>query len=277
MDEVRNLLVKPEFPRSNGYDLTWVLDNQMGPNALWLAEWLCSRLPLAPGMRILDLGCGKAISSIFLAREYQARVWAVDLWMDPDPNWRRVLDTGCADLVCPLRAEAHALPFAEGFFDGAICLDAYQYFGTDELYLDYLSRFVRPGGFIGVVAVGLMQPIGKQPPAHLVEPQSNGKVFWEDSCRCFKTVEFWQDLWDRCGKVTEVQVEPMPDGWRHWRDFDRALELTGKNKPFPSDVEALERDGGRYVGFVRLTARRTEMTDFNLYDPSLGFKVGVDS
>lgn len=276
MDEARQLLTRAEFPRSAGYDPEWVLENQMGPNALWLVEWLCEGLAIEPGMRVLDLGCGKAMTSVFLARELGARVWAADLWMDPDNNWRRIVEAGCADLVCPVRAEAHALPFAAGFFDAVVSMDAWQYFGTDELYLDYLGRFVRPGGQIGVATVGLTRDFGREVPAHLKEPQSNGKVFWEDACRSFKTAAFWQDLWERCGSVTDVRVDVHPDGWRLWRDFERAVELAGKGV-FPSDAEALDRDGGRTIGFVRMTARRTEKVEFNVYDPSLGVRVGVDT
>ncbi|MBI2841131.1 MAG: efflux RND transporter permease subunit, partial [Acidobacteria bacterium] len=47
------------------------------------------------------------ITSIFIAREYRGRTWAVDLWIDPDHNWRRIVEAGCGDRVCPLRAEAH--------------------------------------------------------------------------------------------------------------------------------------------------------------------------
>jgi len=275
-DEVSSLLKKDEFPRSASYDQDWMLDNQIGPNAGWLAEWLCEVLPLKPGMRVLDLGCGKAMTSIFLAREFGVHVWAADLWMSPDNNWQRVVASGMAHLVCPLKAEAHALPFAQGFFDAAISVDAYQYFGTDVLYLDYLSRFIRPAGLLGVVIPGLMQPLGSTVPPHLAQPQSNGKVFWESECRCFKTAEFWQDLWEGCPKVTQIAVEMLPDGWRHWRDFERVLEATGKNL-FPSDAEALEEDRGRFIGLLRLTARRTEITGENLYDPGLGALVGVDS
>ena len=46
------MLKKAEFPRSGKYDDDWMLDNQMGPNALWLVEWLCEVLPLEPGMRV---------------------------------------------------------------------------------------------------------------------------------------------------------------------------------------------------------------------------------
>jgi cyclopropane fatty-acyl-phospholipid synthase-like methyltransferase len=266
---------RPEFPRSSRYDASWVLDNQMGPNALWLVEWLCSTLAVVPEARVLDLGCGKALTSVFLAREMQARVWAADLWIDPDHNWRRIVEAGVADRVCPLRAEAHALPFAAGFFDAVVSVDAYQYFGTDELYLDYLGRFVRPGGAIGVVVPGLTQGIGDRVPSHLLEPLANGKVFWEEECRSFKTAAFWRELWGRNGTVTDVVVDTLADGWRHWRDFELEVERSGKGA-FPSDAEALDRDQGRFLGFHRLVARRTDVTGGRHYDPSLGVRAGVD-
>jgi len=275
MNEQPSPLIKPEFPRSAKYDPDWMMDNQMGPNALWLMEWLCEALELQPGMRVLDLGCGKAMTSIFLAREFGVRVYAADLWMSPDHNWRRAVEASVADLVCPIKAEAHALPFAQGFFDAVVSVDAYHYFGTDELYIDYLSRFVRPNGSLGVVVVGLMQEPGAKPPTHLTEPQSNGKVFWESSCRSFKTAEFWRTLWSGSSMAADVAAAAQPDGWRHWRDFERALSAAGKSI-FPSDAEALDKDQGRYLGFVRLTARRTDAIAEDLYDPALGAKVGVD-
>ena len=273
--ELTALLQKPEFPRSAKYEADWMMENQMGPNALWLLEWLCEGLPIERGMRVLDLGCGKAMTSIFLAREFGAKVWAADLWINPDANWRRVVEAGVEDLVCPIRAEAHALPFAEGFFDAVISIDAYQYFGTDELYLDYLSRFVGAGGLLGVVVPALMRPLEGEVPAHLTKPQKNGKPFWESECRSFKTAEFWRALWAGSPMVKKISVEPQKEGWRHWRDFERALEISGKSV-FPSEVEALEEDGGRWIGFVRCIASRAQNKRENFYDPFLGAIVGVD-
>lgn len=270
-----DLLKKPEFPRSAKYDPDWVMDNQMGPNALWLMEWLCEALALKPGMRVLDLGCGKAITSIFLAREFGVRVWAVDLWMSPHTNWQRSVKAGVADLVCPVKAEAHALPFAAGFFDAVVSVDAYQYFGTDALYIDYLSRFIRPLGLLGIVVVGLMAEMGPRPPEHLIEAQSNGKVFWESSCRSFKTAAFWRSLWKGSPMVEDAKVAAQAEGWRHWRDFELALEAANKSI-FPSDAEALDKDRGKFLGFLRLTARRTDLTEIDLYDPALGTKMALD-
>ena len=275
MNEKLSPLHKTEFPRSNRYDHEWIMDNQMGPNALWLTEWLCEELQLQPGMRVLDLGCGRAMTSIFLAKEYGVRVWASDLWISPDNNWQRVVDMGVEDLVFPLRSEAHALPFAKGFFDAVISIDAYQYFGTDELYLGYISSYIRPGGMLGIVVPGLMRALNNAVPDHLTRSQTNGKAFWEDECWSFKTAEWWRKSWERHRKVANVRVDTLPDGWRHWRDFENALESAGKNV-FPSGAEALEADKGSVIGFVRAMATRTDAHASDLYDPSIGIRVGVD-
>ena len=63
-------LVSARFPRSSAYHPDWVIANASGgANALWLSEWLADGLELKPGLRVLDLGCGRATSSIFLQEE----------------------------------------------------------------------------------------------------------------------------------------------------------------------------------------------------------------
>ena len=94
------------------------------------------------------------VSSVFLAREFGVRVWATDLWVPATANWRRVVEAGVEDLVFPVHAYADQLPYADGFFDVVVSIDAYHYFGVSDTYLGYLSRFVRPGGVVGVVVPG---------------------------------------------------------------------------------------------------------------------------
>lgn len=58
--------VSPNFPRSSAYHPEWIMASVSGgANSLWLAEWLTEALVLRPGMRVLDLGCGRGASSIF--------------------------------------------------------------------------------------------------------------------------------------------------------------------------------------------------------------------
>ena len=64
-------LVSTRFPRSSKYHAEWVIAGASGgANALWLTEWLAEALDLQPQMRVLDLGCGLAMSSIFLRRNW---------------------------------------------------------------------------------------------------------------------------------------------------------------------------------------------------------------
>ena len=77
-----------------------------GANSLWVTEWLTTALDLQPGMRVLDLGCGRAASSIFLRREFGVEVWAADLWFSVSENIQRIRDAGVEDGVFPI----HAMP-----------------------------------------------------------------------------------------------------------------------------------------------------------------------
>src|SRR5213592_3747485 len=161
-------LLSDRFPRASQYHPEWVLANASGgANALWLIEWLTEALELRPGMRVLDLGCGKASSSIFMRREFGVQVWAADLWFSVSENIQRIRDAGVEDGVFPNHADARSLPFAEEFFDAIVCIDSFIYYGTDDLYLNYFARFVKPDSPVGIAGAGLMQEIDGALPGHL--------------------------------------------------------------------------------------------------------------
>src|SRR6476659_1478655 len=118
-------LICEQFPRSNQYDPEWVTTSASGgANSLWLTEWLTTAMNLRPGMRVLDLGCGRASSSVFLHREFGVQVWAVDLWTSASENMQRIRDVGAEDSIFPLHGDARSLPFAADFFDAIVCVDA---------------------------------------------------------------------------------------------------------------------------------------------------------
>jgi cyclopropane fatty-acyl-phospholipid synthase-like methyltransferase len=247
-EELTALLTVDQFPRSASYDPEWMLENLMGPNAVWLAEALSQAMRLERGMKVLDMGCGRAISSIFLAKEFNLQVWATDLWIEASDNWERVRAAGLHDRVFPIHAEAHALPFADGFFDALISLDAYHYFGTDDLYLGYYARFVRAGGQIGIVVPGLQREFTAGLPQHIAP-------YWHPEFWSFHSPDWWRTQWERTGPV-EVEVADMvPEGWEHWL---RWLEVAGE-QGFPTDAreaEMLRIDAGRNLGFSRVVARK---------------------
>lgn len=95
--------------------------------------------------------------------------WVSENWMGPNPLWL-LEEAGVAELVFPIHAEAHALPYAEGFFDAAISIDSYQYYGADEMYFPCTySKLVRSGGQFGIVVPGLTKEFDKGYPDTLKE------------------------------------------------------------------------------------------------------------
>ncbi len=220
----------------------------MGPNVLWLTEALSQVMDLLPGMRVLDLGCGHAISSIFLANEFDLQVWATDLWISASDNWQRIVEAGVSDRVFPIHAEAHTLPFAHNFFDAMVSMDAYHYFGTDDLYLDYYARFVRPGGQIGIVVPGLRCEFTNGLPDHLVP-------YWESECWSFHSPEWWHHHWRKSDMFEVIQSDLIPDGWKQWLKW---LEICEAHD-YPSDpqgIKMLRADRGRNLGFTRIVGQK---------------------
>ena len=157
-------------------------------------------------MRVLDMGCGRAISSIFLAKEFDLEVWATDLWIDASDNLERIRDAGVEKQVIPVHAEAHGLPFAHEFFDAIVSMDAYHYFGTDDLYLGgHFAHLVKPGGQIGIVVPGFVRELpSAKPPSHLQHS-------WYSDCWSFHDPDWWRRHWERSGLV-DVELADMIPG-----------------------------------------------------------------
>jgi cyclopropane fatty-acyl-phospholipid synthase-like methyltransferase len=209
-----------------------------------MTEWLAGVLDLRPGMRVLDLGCGRAMSSIFLHKEFGLQVWATDLWFSVNENLQRIRDAGLQDGVFPIHADARSLPFAIEFFDAIISIDSFIYYGTDDLYLNYLARFVKPGGQIAIAGAGLMEEFNGIVPDHL-------RAWWTNDLWCLHSAPWWKTHWQRTGIMDIEVADTLPDGWRLWKDWHLAIAPDNAK-----EIQALEVDRGRYLGYVRLVGRR---------------------
>jgi len=245
-------LFHPNYPRANGYDPEWVVENLMGPHPLWLLESLAEVLFIDAGQKVLDLGCGKALTSVFLAREFGARVWATDLWIDAESNRCRIEAAGVGDLVEVVHAEAHNLPFEAGFFDAIVSVDAYQYFGTADLYIGYATELLREGGRIGIVVPSLVAELGERIPEELTE-------FWEWDYCCWHSPQWWRAHWDKTKKVKVDHADPIHGGWEDWLRFCEVSEpyLHGwMRQAAVKQAEMLRVDRGKNLGFARVAATK---------------------
>ena len=206
-------------------------------------------------MRVLDLGCGKGITSVFLAREYGVKVYAVDFdewegWTSPEIRWNNAKEYGVEDLVIPVKSDARKLPFAQGFFDAIICVDSYFYYGKDETFLSNVLQFLRPGGKIGMTIPGYM----KDPEGNIPEYI---KSFLNDELWTWETLLWWKNLWAHSGLVTINTADTMQDGWLFWQMWEEATIAVGTNRN-PHEVDYIKTDKGEYMGFIRLVATKLD-------------------
>lgn len=250
-------LARPDrYPRSSQYDAVWLLDLDMGPNPLWLLEDLAQDLDLHSGMKVLDLGSGRGATSVFLAREYGVHVVAADLWIGPDEAAAVFAEAGVADRVTAVRAEAHALPFAQDSFDAIVSIDAFEYFGTADSYLPYLAGFVRPGGQIGMSTPGMTREIRDLGAI----PEPIKKLFgWEPIA--WHTPEWWRFQWHITELVTVTSARLQEDGWQDWLLWTQAVAEHGGDKSGPRRdrqeiIDLLNADRGSLLGFAMVTATK---------------------
>ena len=229
------------FPRSANYEQL-VPGNLMGPHVLWLMESLCARAQLATGMRVMDLGCGKAISSIFLAREFGVQVWATDLWIAATDNWKRIRQAGLEEQVFPIHAEARALPYPDEFFDAILSVDAYHYFGTDDLYLEKLVRCLKPAGQLAIACPGLARELrNDEIPEYLRD------FYFNQQWHSFHSPGWWRQHWEKSGAVEVVCAEEMPEAADIWNS---------STQPDNPDARVVLADAGRLLTFSRVVARK---------------------
>ena len=124
--------------KSENYKEFFTKDYLMGPNSLRLLDEVLQKYPLKPGSRVMDLGCGAGLTSLFLAKEAQVNVFATDLWISATQNARTFENWGISDQVIPIHADANELPYAEEYFDAIVSIDSYHYFANKRGYFEWM-------------------------------------------------------------------------------------------------------------------------------------------
>jgi SAM-dependent methyltransferase len=236
------------YPLSSRYDPRWVIELEMGPHPLWQLEDVLPALALEPGSRVLDLGCGRGATSVFLARECGVTVTACDLWVSAAEIQGVLREAGVDRSVTAVNADVRHLPFADDEFDAIVSIDAFEYFGTDVHLLPTLLRVLRSGGAIAMTTPGL-EPDPYEAPV----PDGVWSV-WGHEVAAWHTPEWWRRHWELSGLVDGIEGAWLPDGRENWIRWMEAVQCV-RGEREASVLDLLQGEAGVRMGFVSVTAR----------------------
>jgi ubiquinone/menaquinone biosynthesis C-methylase UbiE len=108
---------------------------------------LAARAALAPGLRILDVGCGLGGSARYLATQYGCRVIGIDLTRAyTDAATELAALVGLGDRVEFRQCSALELPFADNAFDIVWTEHVQMNIGDKRAFYRELARVLAPGG-----------------------------------------------------------------------------------------------------------------------------------
>ncbi|MDR0437691.1 MAG: class I SAM-dependent methyltransferase [Bacteroidales bacterium] len=223
-------------------------DTMWGPNGIRQAEELASHFTITKDMKILDLGCGMGLSSLYLVQAYDADVFATDLFADPTENYERFRSLGVADKIVPMILDAtQPLPFAKHYFDVIFSVGAYNMFGDNEEMLPKLISYVKKGGYIAVAFPGLKYEFGDNVPSEM-------QPFWEapDVARCVRGIEWWKNLFSKAEGIEIITIGEMACHDIAWEEYLASIDPSGEGK---WDLDMMAAEDGKYFNTIQLIAK----------------------
>ncbi|MCX6032451.1 MAG: methyltransferase domain-containing protein [Chloroflexi bacterium] len=208
-----------DYPELTGYTRERIYDETQGGGALYLAAAMARTMDLQPGQLVLDLGCGHGATSMFLARRYDVRVIAVDLWTSATYLDERFAAAGYRDQIAPLNLDAAGrLPFADGYFDAIFSMNSFSFYGGSIEYLAHLLRHLKADGLLCVGSEVLSHEFTEEQlrnPPHvysfkLPPPNEGVDVFQGDFVKQH-TAAWWRDLFVRSGLLEVLECAELAD------------------------------------------------------------------
>ena len=138
-----------DYPELQGYSRDEIYHDFFGGGGLYLATHMLRSLRLKPGDRVLDLGCGKGSTSIFMAKHSGVQVTALDLWTSAEFLEQKFSASGFSNRITPIQMDATLpLSFPADHFDTIFCMNSFNFYGGTTDFIQRLLTHLKPGGQI---------------------------------------------------------------------------------------------------------------------------------
>lgn len=235
------------YEKTKKYDNELINQKIMGPNPLKLEEELLKDSHIEPGSIVMDLGSGQGITSVFLAKEYGCKVYATDLWSEPEENQKFFEEIGLTkEQIIAVKGDATNLPYEKEFFDSVVSTDSYNYFGRDESFLDEkLVPFIKKGGYIYIVVPGMKKDLHQNLPEELL-------LSWTpDQLDYIHDVTYWENIVSKSKDAEVVEVKEMESNEECWNDWIKC-----DNEYAQNDKKAIDAGACKYLNFVKIVLRK---------------------
>lgn len=219
----------------------------MGPNSIRILEELLETFPLQKKEenKILDLGCGTGLTSLYLAKETKARIYAVDLWVKEDENRKRFQDWKMEERMIPLCRDANNLEFEKGYFHAVVSVDGYHYFGGKEgFFTEKILPLVENDGMVLLAVPGIQEEYeGKQ-------EEVFGKWVGGDAYM-FHSPSWWKNIIGQHPSIEFVRTWELKSfslAWKEWLQMD--------NEFAKNDRIFFESTIKKYSNFVGIAVKK---------------------
>ena len=121
---------------------------QVAKTIMPCAEEFMARLPLRPGMRVLDVACGTGNLAVIAARR-GCGTKGVDIAANLIAQARERAAAGGLDIeFC--EGDAEELPYAEGEFDAVVSMFGAMFAPRPEVVVSEFFNVTKPGGFVAM-------------------------------------------------------------------------------------------------------------------------------
>lgn len=220
-------------------------ETMMGPNSIRILEELLDRYPLQlrPDDSVLDLGCGTGMTSLVIAKETGAGVYANDLWVSAEENGKRFESWGIRAQVIPVCEDANDLHFKEKQFNALVSIDSYHYFaGCTGFFQEKILPFLKDKG---VVLIGI--PGLKDKYTDRAEELLSDWLF--EDAHMFKSPKRWKELIgssDRIESVNTWEMDCFSKAWSEWLAVDNEF-ARGDKQYFETIIEPYTCFVGIYI------------------------------
>ena len=206
-----------DYPELHGYSWEEIYGHgdNMAPGGLYLAAKMTRSSGPKPEELVLDVGCGKGDSSLFLAQHRGARVVCFDLWTPSSFLSRKAADRGYRSQVLPLDLDAtKRLPFPDDYFDAVFCMQALHSFGADVAALRNLLKHLKPGGRLLVGGTCFDQEADEKGLPEIYS-RTDG---WDAEYASYHSPSWWRKQFLATGMVEVVECSQLEDGLIMWED-----------------------------------------------------------